>query len=152
MRMPGGNGGSMNVPREAEGSADFPRVYSNPQPTVDRARGNTNDDQIIKNKTPWMHRGYAIPAGTGGADFDQNSSGPSRVEMHLRTFTYRKEAGAYNSDTTGMHTVVPKLRTNHGTRKPSIMTSGRQSRLTTSLLRGQSFSETTVQQGTGDKK
>lgn len=147
MTLPGGQGGTKRVPRDAGGPPSMPRVYSNQSVTVDRTRGNSNDSQIIKDKTPWMHKGYSIPAPTGPADFDQNSCGPARAELHLRTLTIRREAGAFNSDTTGMHTVVPKVRSNLGSRKPNVMVSGRQSRLTTVIFRGQTYSETTLQQG-----
>lgn len=147
MRSPGGSGGGRNIPREASGPPVFPRVYSNAPVTVDRARGNNNDSGIIKDKRPWFHNGYGIPAGTGAANFDQKTSGPAPVTLHLRTYTYREEAGDGHRDTTGMHTIMPKIRTNQGSRKPAIMQSGRQNRLTTGIFRGQTFSETTEMQG-----
>lgn len=149
MRTPGGGGGGQRVPRNSSGQPDFPRVYSNPEPTVDRYRGNTNDDQIVKNKSPWMHRGYGIPAGTGAGDFDQKTSGPAPITLRLNTFTYRQEVGDAHRDTTGMHTIMPKDPTRSlGSNKPRVMVQGRTNLLTTVRFRGQTYSETTKEQGT----
>lgn len=129
----------------AGGPPNVRPVMSHRSITIDRAPGNTNDDLITKDKSPWYHSGYYLPP-TINPDNHMNS-GPTRPNLNLHRFDYRKEAGAFNSDTVGMHTMLPTQAKNLGSRKPGTIQGGRQNRLSSGIYRGQSFSETTVKQG-----
>ena len=147
---PGGGGGGGNVPRSRNGRATGLGVYTVPRvndPSLARAPGNTNDDLIVKIKNPWVHKEHAIDPPNTPANHSWTDDGPRRGELHLRTFTYRKEAGDSHQDTEGMHTVLPRVSTNKGSQKPRVMASGRQDRLTTVIFRGQTYSEGTLPQG-----
>lgn len=136
-----------NMPRNANaaGPPSIRPVYSHRPITIDRAPGNLNDDLIQKNRSPWYHTGYYLPAPLTQPSW--MDSGPTRPNLNLHRVTYRKEAGAFNSDTVGMHTMLPAQPKNLGSRKPQEIKPGRQNRLSSGIYRGQSFSETTIKQG-----
>lgn len=110
-----------------------------------------NNSQIFRDKKPWLHHAYRTPPPVTPGDW--NASGPVPMSLHVRTFTYRKEAGAFHSDTTGMHTMLPDQSNRDQksrVQRPYTMQAGRQNRLTTSIYRGQSYSDTTQIYGSPD--
>lgn len=109
---------------------------------IDRgfAPGNTNDREINKTRGPWYHRPYYIPP--GGFPINWTEAGPVRNELHMRTYTYRRESGQSFQFREGMHTMVPRQQAQQQNGKEK-MTSARQNRLTVQRYRGQSYSNTT---------
>lgn len=142
-RTPGGEGGQSN------GYAGSPT--NTPPKSSQRFNGQdvtvtrdplTNNDTIFHDNSPWYHHAYRSPSTVEPGNW--NASGPVPMSLHFRTFRYRREAGQFNSDTTGMHTMIPAVRPGKEIKRPdSSMTPGRSNRLTTALYRGQSYSDTT---------
>lgn len=108
---------------------------------IDRgfAPGDTNDKLVNKSRGPWYHRPYYIPP---PIPVNWTQAGPVRNELHMRTYTYRKESGESFQYREGMHTMVPRQNAQKQIGKER-MTSARQNRLTVQRYRGQSYSNTT---------
>lgn len=99
-----------------------------------------NNSRIFKDHGPWFHEAYRTPDHVEPGNW--NNSGPVAPSLHLRTFNYRKEAGAFHSDTTGMHTMLPVTQ-QKTQRQPQTMQAGRQNLLSVAIYRGQSYSDNT---------
>lgn len=118
--------------------------------------GAVQDDQIRRDRTPW----YPTKArsGVGTAEVDWTAAGPYRPELHMRNVTVRLMAGNSQSrafanpldPTVGLHSsgiVKPAGnlgRLNSG--RPGMKT-GRTDRLSPARYSGQSYSQTTLEQG-----
>lgn len=139
------NGGQAQGRQDGNGGP--PKIssrYNGPSVTVVRDP-NVLDNGIIRNKQPWYHHAYRTPPPLTQPSW--NDSGPVPMSLHLRTFTYRREAGQFNSDTNGMHTMLPPVSAKKDNRKPQAIRGGRQNRLSVAIYRGQTYSETTIKQG-----
>lgn len=121
-----------------------------------RYPGYLNDDQIRRDRTVWYPTDGRSGVGTGEVDW--TAAGPPRPELHTRNVTVRLMAGNSQSrafadprdPTVGLHT--------NPTIKPSgnllryqaggpAMQPGRQDRLSPARYSGQSYSQTTLEQG-----
>lgn len=124
---------------------DDPRYY-----------GATQDGQIRRDRTPW----YPTKArsGVGTAEVDWTMAGPARPELHMRNVTVRIMAGT--SRTRALANPIDPRQGLHsaGIVKPSGnlgrlsegrpgMQHGRTDRLSSARYRGQSWSQTTLEQG-----
>lgn len=103
---------------------------------------NLNNTQIYRDKSPWYHHAVRSPSTVEPGNW--NASGPVAMSLHMRHFTYRREAGQFNSDTSGMHSMlVQQPSSANNQRKPQTMRGATANRLTTAIYRGQSYSDTT---------
>lgn len=145
---PGGAGGGGNVPRDKRGRMLDPHIVDPREDVLSaedrRAPGFLNDSGIVRIKDPWVHKEYSIPAPIGPADFDPHWSGPSRSELHIKKFQYRKESGDSFQSSEGMHTMIPRFA---ASAKPKQMQTGRVDRISPVNFQGQNYSQTTLIQG-----
>lgn len=92
----------------------------------------------------WRENAYIPPADP----IRWTDSGPSRLNMRMNTFQWRRMQGnssSYNQFLYG-HTMLPEpynTAFTQGANKPFIMTQPRQNRVTVARYRGQSYSQTT---------
>lgn len=118
--------------------------------------GARNDDAIVRDRTPWMPRPVKSGAGTGTVDW--TACGPARPQLHMRNVTVRRMAG---TDSTrflanpkdprqGLHSQTPHSPRGNVQRYaaglPTIRP-GRTDRLSPARYVGQSYSQTTLEQG-----
>lgn len=100
-----------------------------------------NNGTIFRDHSPWFHAAYRSPDHVEPGNW--NASGPAPQSLHIRTFNYRREAGAFHSDTSGMHTMLPPVSAKKVARSPQTMQAGRQNLLSVAIYRGQSYSDNT---------
>lgn len=133
-------------------------------PTRTREEVNANDGQIMRGRVPWYDQDYL------GSNHDSlvnwTDCGPVRPSLHMLQQTVRRMQGTSatrNYDphpiTTwgmqdqghGMHTNpdMAKIDTNANFRQRQQQTAARVNRLSPQIYSGQSYSQTTVIQGTG---
>ncbi len=121
-----------------------------------RYYGASNDQTIRRDRTPW----YPSDArsGVGTAEVDWTAAGPPRPELHMRNVTVRIMAGTSQTrafanpkdPSVGLHTNPPfkprgnLLRAEAG---GAVIRHGRTDRLSPARYRGQSWSQTTLEQG-----
>lgn len=121
-----------------------------------RYNGDVNDTQIRRDRTVWFPSDQR--SGVGTATVDWTAAGPPRPELHVRNVTYRLMAGNSQSrafadprdPNIGLHTItLTKPRGNIERYKAgsSAMRPGRTDRLSPARYTGQSYSQTTLEQG-----
>lgn len=130
---------------QAAAQADDPRYY-----------GAINDDQIRRDRTPWFPSTGRSGAGT--AEPDWTAAGPTRPELHARNVTVRTMAGTSQTrafadprdPSVGLHTnskVRPSGNLERYKAGASGILPGRTDRLSPARYSGQSYSQTTLEQG-----
>src|SRR5574342_36175 len=140
-----GTGGAPALPRPmtlAPGMVDDQARYP----------GTANDQTVVRDRGPWYHMAYYIPAGRSWISW--TDAGPDRASLHVAQQTYYRQRGASNSrfpydpasPTGGLHTDTP-----HAValslpryRQNQQVTPGRRVQLASGQYRGQSYSATTV--------
>lgn len=119
--------------------------------------GATQDHQIRRDRTSWfpVDRGRS---GVGNAEPDWSLAGPPRPELHTRNVTVRTMAGTSQTraftdprdPTVGLHS-SPKARPSGNLERykagAASMKHGRTDRLSPARYSGQSYSQTTLEQG-----
>lgn len=120
------------------------RRYATPENGYDnyvlRDPPKNNENNFI-DQSPWYHKSYTKAHTVDPGDW--NASGPVRQALHFRTLRYRRFQGDFHSDSTGMHSRLPKnavLKSN----RPQTMAGGHTNLLTVNQYRGQSYSDTTL--------
>lgn len=134
-----------SVGNQAAAWMDDPRFY-----------GATQDTTIRRDRTPWYPN--KARSGVGTVAVDWTMAGPARPELHMRNVTVRIMAG--NSRTRALANPQDPRQGLHsaGIVKPSgnlgriraggqQIRPGRTDRLSAARYRGQSYSQTTLQQG-----
>ncbi len=121
-----------------------------------RYKGNVNDSQIRRDRTPWFPDKAVSGVGTGTVNWSDNA--PYRPELHMRDVTVRRMAGTSQTrafanpldPSVGLHT-NPKVRPAGNLLRfvagGSAMKQGRNDRLSPARYSGQSYSQTTLEQG-----
>lgn len=134
-----------SVGGQAAAWMDDPRYYGAP-----------NDSQIRRDRTPWYPTSARSGVGTGTVDW--TAAGPPRPELHMRNVTVRIMAGTSRTRNLanpqdprqGLHSAgIIKPSGNLGriqAGRPG-MKHGRTDRLSPARYRGQTYSQTTVEQG-----
>lgn len=118
--------------------------------------GATNDDQIRRDRTPWFPRPTKSGAGTGTVDW--TAAGPARPQLHMRNVTVRTMAGTSATrypaspydPSIGLHSqtpISPRGNIQRYQAKAPVMKPGRNDRLSPARYTGQSYSQTTLEQG-----
>jgi hypothetical protein len=130
---------------QAAAVADDPRYY-----------GATNDSQIRRDRTPFFPS--KARSGVGTAEVDWTMAGPNRPELHVRNVTVRVMAGTSQTrafanpldPSVGLHS-NPKARPSGNIERfkagAAGMKPGRRDRLSPARYSGQSYSQTTLEQG-----
>lgn len=123
-----------------------------------RYPGDEFDTAIRRDRMPWIPAPYYIPPADGWVNWTQ--AGPIRPTLHMRNATLRMMQGNSNTrelqDPTnpqrGLHTnppdAVARTVARYVSGNPQMM-AGRQDRLSEARYSGQSFSQTTRNQGAG---
>jgi hypothetical protein len=148
-------------------AAGIPRTLSTIGTSADRAPGDLQDDQIIRDRGPILRTGYTVSGRDSGL-VNWTAAGPIRAELGAVNSTWRNMVG--NSTTRGLDKPFPRggtqdqghgLHTNpprpqvaapmapqrYQNRTNPVMQTGRQDRLSNSRFNGQSYSQTTKPQG-----
>lgn len=124
---------------------DDPRYY-----------GATQDDQIRRDRTPWYPTKARSGVGTGTVDWTM--AGPARPELHMRNVTVRIMAGTSRTRALanpqdprqGLHSAgieMPRGNLGRISAGARTMKHGRTDRLSPARYRGQTWSQTTLEQG-----
>lgn len=150
-RLDSSQGGAVaDLPRQTLGGqaaaiADDPRYI-----------GDVNDSQIRRDRTPWFPTKAVSGVGTGTVNWSENA--PYRPELHMRDVTIRRMAGTDQTrafanpvdPSVGLHT-NPKVRPSGNLERygagGAVMKNGRNDRLSPARYNGQSYSQTTLEQG-----
>lgn len=123
----------------------------------ERAPGYVFDSGIHRDVGPWVPVQHFTPAGRGVANWD---SWPARDSVRQREVTVNQRAGNSRArwlqnpqaPWTGLHTQVAGVQTQtarYVDKQVPQMSTRRQNHLSSTLYRGQSYSQTTVVQGAG---
>jgi hypothetical protein len=130
---------------QAAAIADDPRYY-----------GATNDTTIRRDRTAWYP--HKCRSGVGTAEVDWTMDAPHRPELHMRNVTVRVMAGTSQTrafanpldPSVGLHS-NPKARPSGNIERykagAQAMRPGRTDRLSSARYTGQSYSQTTLEQG-----
>lgn len=125
-----------------------------------RYPGTEYDGRIQRDRVPFYS--YEVRSPVGDSWVDWTAAGPPRAELHMRTTQWRQEAGygatrypvMPGSPTGGMHTMIPSgvSRTTPRFVETPQMRGARINRLSSSRYTGQSYSQTTAVQGSGNRR
>lgn len=130
--------------------------------TDPRYYGATNDDRIFRDNNSFLHKSAGV-SGAGTVSWDWDSAGPARPELHSRSSSYRRMAGTDQTrffadprdPSIGLHS-NPKARPSGNLARyqsgGSAMQPGRTDRLSPARYSGQSYSQTTLEQGVRERK
>lgn len=121
-----------------------------------RYYGATQDDTIRRDRTAWYS--HPVRSGVGTVAVDWTAAGPPRPELHMRNVTVRTMAGTSQTRALaspydpqlGLHSKTPvRPRGNLDRAKAGApsMKHGRTDRLSPARYTGQSYSQTTLEQG-----
>jgi hypothetical protein len=140
--------------------ADNPRFTAGAQAAAmaddPRYIGNVNDSQIRRDRTSYFQTNAR--SGVGTAEVDWTAAGPARPELHSRNVTVRTMAGTSQTrafaspfdPSIGLHTnpsVKPSGNIERYRAGAAAMRGTRTDRLSPARYSGQSYSQTTLQQG-----
>lgn len=139
-------------PRWAHGDGGPPfvgswvRTNSTPPPNMNP---RINNSEVWRSRGPYFTIGNVIPI----ADtIRQSEQGPERPRMHMATGSFRKWMGTDKTRYSGQHTWLDAQFADSlmgGAAKKGGMRSARLDRLTQQAYRGQTYSQTTRQLGSG---
>lgn len=125
-----------------------------------RYPGTLYDEGVRRDRMPFYSVG--VRSAVGDSWVDWTAAGPPRAELHMRTTEWRQEAGRGStrypvvpgSPTGGMHTSVRSGvdRTLPRFQETQQMRGARINRLSSSRYSGQSYSQTTAVQGSGNRR
>lgn len=125
-----------------------------------RYPGTEYDGGVRRDRMPWYNVGVRSPVGDSWVNWTE--AGPPRAELHMRTTEWRQETGygsrrfpvVPGSPTGGMHTMVKSGvdRTLPRFVETPQMRGARINRLASSRYTGQSYSQTTAVQGSGNRR
>jgi hypothetical protein len=127
--------------------------------TDDKARypGAPFDGLILRDRMPWFRQSRYVPPPVTWVNW--TAAGPVRPELHMRQTSYRRERGTSmsrfpvmpGSPTGGMHTSMPGPGVTRSVARyvqTPQMRAARTDRLQASQYSGQTYSQTTLPQGT----
>lgn len=125
-----------------------------------RYPGTEYDAGVRRDRMPFYSVG--VRSAVGDSWVNWTAAGPPRAELHMRTTQWRQEAGRGStrypvvpgSPTGGMHTMVKSGvdRTLPRFQETQQMRGARINRLASSRYTGQSYSQTTAVQGSGNRR
>lgn len=119
--------------------------------------GATQDDGIRRDRTAWFS--HSVRSGVGTVAVDWTAAGPPRPELHMRNVTVRTMAGTSRTRALaspydpqlGLHSKTPGNQVRGNASRAAagtpIMKHGRTDRLSPARYSGQSYSQTTLEQG-----